>query len=406
MNSFDYYMPPRIHYGSGSLNKLSEIVSRYGNRCIIIGPEMNQFIRPIYERAEKILSSEGINFKCFYEVEPNPSTKTVLKAKKIAEEYNIDLIVAIGGGSTIDTSKMVASLYGNQNVDFTQLFKTNDYPFGIYPPIGPNPKPYVAISTTSGTGSQCTQAAVITDDVSHQKLTVFHQNHFAKEVIVDPELMLSLPKGLTASTAFDAFTHAFESYLNHRLAPHTMFMSEYAIKTIFNYLPKVLKENKIEYREELAYADTLAGQCLANGGAHLPHPISEVIGSSITSINHGQALAIVYPYFMDYHWKNEIDKYAFIARALDSSYESKTNEEAASQASKLLQQFLIDVGLDIDLVAHGLNDDLKKEIMNCPIWEHLPMAPTEDILAIVEKILNKEKLTIRSQYEKVKNLKD
>jgi alcohol dehydrogenase class IV len=392
MNAFEYYMPPRIHYGSGNLEKLGDIAKRYGNLALVIGPVMNEFIRPIYDRAEKILKEAQIEFITFYEVEPNPSTETVLRAKYKAEEKQVDMIISIGGGSSIDTGKMVASLYGNPHVQFSKLFMTNDHPFGVYDPIGPNPKPLIAISTTSGTGSQCTQAAVITDALSHQKLTVFHQDHFPKEVIVDPQLMMSLPAGLTASTAFDAFTHAFESYLNTRLAPHSMMTCELAISTILSTLPKVLKENKLEYREALAYADTLAGQCLANGGAHLPHPMSEIIGSTLTRLNHGQALALVYPAFIDYSWKSQPEKVAFVARVLEPKLKSSSDSEAAMACGKLLEHYLKEVGLEINLKANGLDDAKKQEILECPIWKHLPMAPTQDILTIVKSILNKETL--------------
>jgi len=390
MNAFDYYMPPRIHFGSGNLEKLGEIASRYGDLALIVGPVMNEFIRPIYDKAETILKTAKIDFVTFYEVEPNPSTETVLKAKYLAEEKQVDLIIAIGGGSSIDTAKMVSSLYGNPHVQFSKLFMTNDHPFGVYKPIGPSPKPLIAISTTSGTGSQCTQAAVITDAVTHQKLTVFHQDHFPKEVIVDPQLMMSLPAGLTAATAFDAFTHAFESYLNHRLAPHLMMTCELAITTILTTLPKLLKENKLEFRESLAYADTLAGQCLANGGAHLPHPMSEIIGSTLTRLNHGQALALVYPAFIEYSFASEPAKFAFVARILDPSLIHESDEAAAKACASRLSRFLESVGLKIDLQTYGLTESKKQEILECPIWKHLPMAPTKDILTIVNAILNKE----------------
>ena len=390
MNAFDFYMPPRIHFGSGKLDLIGEVALRYGKRALLVGPVMNDFIRPIYVKAEALLKTSNLDLVTFYEVEPNPSTQTVLKAKALAEAHQADLILAIGGGSSIDTAKMVSSLYGNPQVDFTSLFQTNDHPFGIYAPIGPNPRPLIAISTTSGTGSQCTQAAVITDAITHQKLTVFHQDHFPKEVIVDPQLMMSLPPGLTAATAFDAFTHAFESYLNARLAPHSMLTCELAMTTILTTLPKVLKENKLEYRESLAYADTLAGQCLANGGAHLPHPMSEIIGSTLTRLSHGQALAVVYPAFIEAFQATQPTKFAFVARILDPTLITVSDEEAARSCAALLREYLASVGLRIDLKTIGLTEDTKQEILSCPIWKHLPMAPTDKILSIVTSILEKE----------------
>lgn len=390
MNAFDQYMPPRIHFGSGRLNELGTIARRYGQSCLFIGPTMNDAIRPIYQRTETLLQEAGIRYETFYEVEPNPQATTVEKAKAKAEALQADFILAVGGGSSIDTAKMVSSLYGNPVVDWSRLFSENDHPFKVYPPIGPAPRPLIVVSTTSGTGSQCTQAAVITDTASHQKLTVFHADHFPKEVIVDPELMMSLPNGLTAATAFDAFTHAFESYLNTRLAPAMVLTAEVAIKTILETLPKVLVENRLEYREALAYADTLAGMSLANGGAHLPHPLSEVIGSSLTRLSHGQSLAVVYPEFVRYMAPKDPTKFAFLARVLDPSLNGVSDAEASALAADKLNAYLASVGLAIDLKAYGLSDPIKEDILHCPVWAHLPMAPTQDIITIVTKILNKE----------------
>ena len=202
--------------------------------------------------------------------------------------------------------------------------------------------------------------------------------------------MMSLPPGLTAATAFDAFTHAFESYLNARLAPHSMLTCELAMTTILTTLPKVLKENKLEYRESLAYADTLAGQCLANGGAHLPHPMSEIIGSTLTRLSHGQALAVVYPAFIEAFQATQPTKFAFVARILDPTLITVSDEEAARSCAALLREYLASVGLRIDLKTIGLTEDTKQEILSCPIWKHLPMAPTDKILSIVTSILEKE----------------
>ena len=189
--------------------------------------------------------------------------------------------------------------------------------------------PLIAISTTAGTGSQCTHASVITS-VDGMKLTVFHQDSYAKVAIVDPELTLTLPNSISSSTAFDAFTHAFESYLRNDNNPIAQLQSIKAIENIVYALPKVLKENKIEYREMLSLSDTLAGIALSNCGASLPHPLSEVIGSYVNRLAHGQALAMVYPTFLKYTYKKYESKFAKVCRIFDSSYINETDEVAAS----------------------------------------------------------------------------
>ncbi len=351
---------------------------------------MTPFIQSMYDRAQRVLSDESIEFITFYDVEANPSSTTVEKAFNLATVSNVEFVIAIGGGSSIDTAKMVCSNFGNSSIDWETRFKANDYPFGDYPRIGLNPLPLIAISTTSGTGSQCTQAAVITDALSHQKLTVFHPDHFPKEVIVDPELMLTLPKTLTASTSFDAFTHAFESYLGQRLSPFVEMMCEDAIKRILTTLPKVLLENKIEFRESLALADTMAGMCLANGGAQLPHPLSEVIGSALTRLNHGQCLAIVYPEYMrKFHGMNP-SKFAYVARLLNPMNDSYDDATAALNSGDEMEKFIADIGLKIDLKQAGLTSKLAQELEHSEVWSHLPMASKEEIQWIVKKSLTME----------------
>jgi alcohol dehydrogenase class IV len=141
----------------------------------------------------------------------------------------------------------------------------------------------------------------VSDTVKQEKTTLFHSGLFPSIAIVDPELMCSVPPAVTAATGFDTFTHAFESFLGERTSPLTEAMSLEAIRLIFENLPAVLKDpHNIILRTRLAWADTLAGMCLANGGADLPHPLGEIIGGICPRIAHGETLAMVYPDFLKY----------------------------------------------------------------------------------------------------------
>ncbi|MDI9476542.1 MAG: iron-containing alcohol dehydrogenase, partial [Bacillota bacterium] len=298
MKKFRFYQPTKIHFGSEGLLEVGNIVRRYGTKCLLVSTSRYGRLKPVYDKVKDYLMKGGIEFFHYDEVVPNPTTEIVDKGVEIAVKNNVDVVVGIGGGSAMDTAKIVALSSGNGKVDWNMFFTEYTDPFEDYEAPSDNVLPVICVSTTSGTGSQVTQAAVITDRIKKDKVTVFHPLCFPKECIVDPQIMMSLPNDITASTAFDAFSHAFEAYINPRASVYTEQLSIESIKIVAKYLPRVLKENSIEAREKLAWADTMAGICLSNAGASIPHPLGEIIGGVCEKIAHGQTLAIVYPEFV------------------------------------------------------------------------------------------------------------
>jgi len=167
--------------------------------------------------------------------------------------------------------------------------------------------PVIAISTTSGTGSQVTQVAVITNSQLRDKSALYNNILYPKVSIVDPELMLSVPKFVTATTGFDVLCHAFESTINPATGAYVDLLAWEAISIVVDYLPKVLDNlSDIEAREKLAWADTLAGLCIANAGVTLPHGMGMAIGGMYPHVAHGESLAIVYPAFVEFTYEAAI----------------------------------------------------------------------------------------------------
>ncbi|MEG0076381.1 iron-containing alcohol dehydrogenase [Anaerorhabdus sp.] len=383
---FNYQQPTELIFGAKKVNHLPNIVKRYGNRVLLVGPVMNEAIQPMFNQVINNLDENGIITTCYLEIEPNPLTSAVDKGLRLAKENNVDVIVAMGGGSSIDTAKMISLCIDCEIIDWQEMFKKYDNFANRYEKISKTDLPVIAISTTAGTGSQCTQASVITDDESKMKLTVFHQDNFVEVAILDPELTMTLPRSITVSTAFDAFTHAFESYLRNDGNPITENFSLQAIQNIVQNLPHVLIENKIEYREKLMLADTYAGIALANNGAALPHPLSEIIGSYVNKLSHGQALAMVYPTFVKHTYEKYQTKFATVCRIFDESYCDKDDAEAAKDFYKVLNKFEKENYLEFNLSQFDLEQSTIDKIKNCEIWQHLPMEKTETILEIVNEI--------------------
>ena len=245
--------------------------------------------------------------------------------------------------------------------------------------------PVIAVPTTSGTGSHVTQAAVVTDAARKDKATVFHSLLFPRESLVDPELMTSLPAGMTSSTGFDAFSHAMESYLNKNASPYSEMLSLNAMELIAKTLPKVLREpQNIRWREKMALADTWAGTALANTGADIPHPLSEIISGVCPRVPHGCALAMVYSGYVKSCWQRDTAKFAAVARILGPSAETGVpDDDMAARLPSLMEHFLQTIRLSQRLGNYGPSVEELSEIENSPVLDYLPMAPKETLLAIL-----------------------
>ncbi|MEG0296871.1 MAG: iron-containing alcohol dehydrogenase [Clostridium sp.] len=379
----NYYQPSRIHFGPGSLKGLPQIVKKYGNKCLLVTTPNVAPLDKLYNRVIEYLKTEGIEVVHFDKVEPNPTVELVNAGFELAKAERVNVILAVGGGSSIDTAKMLALTYGLESINWDDLFNNYTSPFMQYDKISNEELPLIAVSTTSGTGSQVTQAAVITRGA--EKNTIFHQNSFSNECIVDPELMLTLPARITASTGFDAFTHAFESYINPNASDFTEIMSEKAMELVVNYLPQVLADGaNIEYRTKLATADTLAGSSLANSGAAAPHPLSEIIGG-VTHISHGEALAIVFPKFAEHFYKDNVVKFAKVARIFNSELNNVSDEVAAEKLSKEITLFLETVKLNTKLSQFNVTKEQLEEITSCPVLGFLPFGKKEDLVNILKE---------------------
>lgn len=370
---FTYYQPTKIHFGEKKLNELKDIASPYGTSCFLVTTP-DEPLQPLYERVKKLLLEKGINCIHFDQVKPNPSVELLEAGFEMMKQQPIDFVLAVGGGSSIDSAKVLAFTYGMDTIPWDELFSKFDSPYIAYPSFTDTKLPLLSIPTTSGTGSQVTQASVISR--GDEKITFFHPDLFSKECILDPELMLTLPKRITASTGFDAFTHAFESYINPRASYYSRMDSIMAMRLIITYLPKVMQEpDNISYRSYMSLADTLAGKALANSGASAPHPLSEIIGG-ITHLPHGEALAIIFPSFVKrsegmYDWQEVEALFQEIQDTNASLYES-------------ICDFLKDLELFKNLQDYKISEDDFHKIMQSEILKHLPFGSYEYLQQIIQ----------------------
>lgn len=355
MKSFTYFQPTDIRFGRGMINEVGKIVSSYGKRCLLVTVPAENIFGPLYNRIKACLKEAGVEYAHFDGVIPNPTTDCVTAGANIAKEFHADVVLGVGGGSSMDTAKAIA-------VEATHPGTAWEYLFFKTPPTAKT-LPIIAVSTTSGTGSQVTQVSVMTETQTKTKSAIYNSVVYPKVAIVDPDLMRSLPEHFTASTGFDAFCHAFESYLHPAASPYTDMIALEAIRTIAKYLPGVVEDgSRMEGREVMAWADTLAGLCIANAGVTLPHGIGMTISGHCPQIMHGEALAVTYPEFTRFTYPYAIPQFAAMGRIFEPDLQNVPDEEAAARSCEALDAFLKKIGMWLSLKGLGATMEDVSEI--------------------------------------------
>ncbi len=295
--NFTYYMPTKIYFGKESIKNLGLAAEKLGKKAMIVIGKSGAMRR--YGQLDKVtkeLDAKGISYIIYDKILPNPLDTEVNEAAEIAKKENIDFIIGLGGGSTIDSAKAIA------------ITAKGDLPFWEYVHGGTGggkiPKealPLIAIPTTSGTGTEADPFAVVSKEGAKEKIGIGYEVIYPKYSIVDPELTLSLPKEQTAFTGMDAFFHALESYLNVGKQPASDLLALDAMELINIYLPVAVKDGQnYDAREKLAWASTAAGICEALSGCIAHHSLEHALSAFYPEIPHGQGLIALGPAFFEY----------------------------------------------------------------------------------------------------------
>lgn len=349
MRAFAYYQPTEIRFGAGRLNEVGEVVARYGTRCLIVTMPVKPYLQPVLERTQALLAAAGVVSAHFDGVVANPTTDCISTGAALAREFGADVVLGLGGGSPMDAAKAIA-------VEATHPGTCWDYLFFKTPPTA-NTLPVIAVSTTSGTGSQVTQVAVVTETATRTKSALYNALLYPRVGIVDPELMIHVRPHVTAATGFDAFTHAFESYLHVGGNPYTDTLALEAIRLIVQWLPPAVDDGShLEARTQMAWADTLAGLCIANAGVTLPHGIGMTIGGQCPQVMHGEALAVTYPEFTRYTMPSAVAKFAAVGRIFDPALAGAPDYAAAAACCESIDALLQRIGLWLSLKGLGASE--------------------------------------------------
>ncbi len=384
MQNFDYFQPTKIRFGVGRISEIGNVISEYGKRCVLVTVPLFNDFEPIVDKVKLSLNKADISFIHFDKVVQNPTSDIITMGADIAKDFKADIVLGLGGGSSMDSAKAIAVEATHSGTAWDYLFFREKQPTQKTLPI-------VTATTTAGTGSHVTQVSVLSNPGDKIKSAIYNSLIFPKVSIIDPELTITVPTHITGSTGFDVFAHAFEAYIHKSTSPYVELISLEAIRLVIKNLSLIIENGKnLQARIEMSWADTLAGLSIANAGVTLPHGISMAIGGCYPHIMHGEALAAVYPEFMQYTYKSSVKKFANLARLFDKSLENVNDNIAAEKSCYLVNKFLNNIGMYCRLEKLKVSKDgiieIAKKSMDLPDYTNNPrVADIYEITELLEK---------------------
>lgn len=350
-NSFDYQARTRIVFGNKSLGELGKIVSGLGAKKALIVTDPGLLATGHPDRADTLLNAAGIEARIFSEVIENPTTDCVAKCMEAARSFEADSLIAIGGGSAMDTAK-------GANFLLTNGGEMRDY-WGFGKAEKPM-LPSVAIPTTAGTGSECQSFALIADSQSHMKMACGDFKAAPKVALLDPELTLTLPFEVTAHTGIDAIAHAVESAVCKLRNPFSMMYAHRAFELTVNSLPQVLTDpSNLEARGNMLLGAAFAGMAIENSMLGAAHSMANPLTAHFDAI-HGIAVGVMLPHVVKYNSQSPDAKkiYAELVNIAAIKGRNEDEDKSIDLLVEKLKDLLTRAGISPHLSDHHVDPGL------------------------------------------------
>ena len=341
-NYFMGYRMPEYIEGAGCVVKLPEQIKEKGLKKVLFVSDPGLMKIGLPKRLLDALDAAGVEYAMYTDVQPNPTSDNVEAGFKVYRENNCEGIIAMGGGSPMDCAKGVAAKIAHPNKTVAQLQ-------GILK-VHKRIVPFWAIPTTSGTGSETTVAAVITDSTTHHKASINDPSILPRYAVLDPELTVGLPPFITATTGMDALCHAVESYTNWTYCTALeKDLSKKAVRLIYDNLLKVYKDGSdIEGRQNMQFASFYAGRSFTRGCVGYVHAVGHTLGG-LYGVAHGLAMSVILPHVMRQFGPAVYDRLADLADVC--GMEGKDNKEKALKfidwIDDMKKQMDLPAGLDM-----------------------------------------------------------
>lgn len=378
----EFFVSSDVTFGKNAAKELPRILKEFKAKNVMVVYDAGVKMAGIAEKVLAEVEKADVKVTVFDGVIPNPTNEVVEEAAEIAQRENIDVFVAVGGGSSIDLTKAV------------NILMTNPGPIGQYGGIGLVKEPVlplIAIPTTAGTSSEITNVVALTDTKAVCKYVIIDNKIVADKVIADPEFTKTMPAGVTAATGMDAITHAVESYISNMSTALTEYHSIKALQIFHEYLPKaVANGSDMEAREKMMLGCLIAGFGFSNANLGLVHGIAHTLSAHFHLV-HGVANATVLPYVMEYNADSCPEKMVNLAKAIDLPVSGDLAKDKYLLSKELLKmtktvgiKTLSELGVeekDFEMIA----EDVLKE----PVLGFNPKqgVTKEDVISILKKAL-------------------
>ena len=348
-----YFVSPEIVFGEGALDALDELE---GQRALIVTDAMLVQLG-LVDKVQAHLDKAGIEVRVFDGVEPDPSVQTVHRGVEVAQEFEPDWIIGLGGGSPMDAAKAIWVLYERPDLDPAEI--------NPFIRLGLRQKArLITIPTTSGTGAEVTWGIVLTDTEEQRKMGLGNRENVADIAIVDPEMVAGMPPQLTADTGLDALTHAVEGYTCAWHSDMTDGLCAGAARLVFEYLPRAVADahsagsgqgSDKRARERMHNAATCAGLGFGNAMASMAHAMGHVLGA-VFHVPHGRAVSIFLPYTIEFVAREAPDRFAELAALLGCS--QAEGEEAARALAGRIRDLCREVGNPTSVAGAGVEREV------------------------------------------------
>lgn len=338
------------YHGRGAILEIANEVRTRGFHKAFLCSDSDLLKFHVTDKVIDVLKEHNLDYEIYSDIKANPTIENVLHGVEMFKNSGADYIIAVGGGSSIDTAKAIGIIANNEEFKDVRSLE------GVAPTKHPS-VPIIAIPTTAGTAAEVTINYVITDAEKRRKFVCVDVHDIPIIAIIDPEMMDSMPRGLTAATGMDALTHAIEGYITKAAWEMTDMFHLEAIRLVSKYLRGAVTNTK-EGRDGMALAQYIAGMGFSNVGLGIVHSMAHALGA-VYDTPHGVANAILLPTVMAYNAPSTGEKYREIARAMGvKNVDGMNQDEYRKAAVEAVRQLAIDVGIPKDLKDIVKEEDL------------------------------------------------
>lgn len=346
------------YHGKGAIQEIPGIIKEKGFKKAFIASDPDLVKFGVTKKVTDLLDANGQDYVIYSDIKPNPTIENVKDGVQAFKDSSADYMITIGGGSSMDTGKAIGIIINNPEFEDVRSLE------GIAPTKNPTVFT-IAVPTTAGTAAEATINYVITDTEKKRKFVCVDVNDIPNIAVVDPDMMSTMPKGLTAATGMDALTHAIEGYTTAAAWELADCLNLEAIKLISKNLRKAV-ENDPEGREGMALGQFVTGMAFSNVGLGIAHSMAHTLGA-VYDTPHGVACAMMLPIVMEYNQEATGDKFKYIAEAMDVDTTGMSQEEYRKAAIDAVRKLSKDVGIpekldalkeeDLDFLAQSAYDD-------------------------------------------------